>query len=738
MGTSTARQSQTYAPTIGAGIHWGACPFLRSAHRLVRRKNNRHITRRRLHNRWQPIHFKVSLIGLPRLFDWRLRGARAKVLGNELASPQTEIKQYVYQSKGDGMNTRISRRGFVGGTAALGATALATATTNQAHAEEAHAGSFESTVAWDAEYDVVIIGYGLAGETAAIQASEAGASVLIVDKADAAHVGGNSRYAMQVSVDFDHTKRDEVLEYFKKVRGSYNTPSDAILEAFVDGTMENIDWATAHGANLVTLFESVGEFQNLDGWDLMNYVSVNGTYWDAALYHALDKAVQACENVTLWLEAPATDLIQDSATKIVHGVTVEVEGQAYNVRAKSGVILAAGGFEANMQMAQDFVQLAYAYPKGGLYNTGDGIKLATAVGADLWHMSNASGPDLNYINPETNRAAYFAFAGYQAVPGHSTGFCSANSAIIVGADGTRFHDEGTMPGHGFVNFHGMLLRMPVSLPAHVVCDDAALKNIPVYPMWDNQEKVEDGTIVKADTLAELDEKLGLPEGSLEATVERYNGFCSTGIDDDFGRLPEYLVPIAEEGPYYALEVKPAFTNTMGGPVRDEQARVIDVKGEPIPHLFSAGECGSVWGDVYQGGANIGECLVFGRIAGTNAAAVKDDVNADSLLTGEPVDFAYTPADPLEGIELGENEYAASVESIGGPVVVKVTMDGDAIKAVEVVKNDETPGIGSVAVEKMPARIIEANSIDVDTVAGATCTSRAIIGAVAAAVAESGK
>lgn len=124
MGTATARRSQTYAPTIGAGIHSGVRPFLRSAHRLVRKKNERHIARRRLHNRWQPIHFKVSLIGLPRLFDWRLRNARAKVLGNELASPQTEIKQYVYQSKGDGMNTRISRRGFVGGTAALGATAL--------------------------------------------------------------------------------------------------------------------------------------------------------------------------------------------------------------------------------------------------------------------------------------------------------------------------------------------------------------------------------------------------------------------------------------------------------------------------------------------------------------------------------------------------------------------------------------------------------------------------------------
>ena len=643
--------------------------------------------------------------------------------------------------------SQVSRRSFVSGSAVLGmgAAALGTAALGggvaavRAKAQADESVAFEGTVAWDAEYDVVIIGYGLAGEAAAIEAAEAGASVLIVDKADAAHVGGNSRYAMQVAVDFDHGRRDEVLDYFKKVRGSYNTPSDEILETFVDGTIENIDWAAKHGANLVTLFEGVGEFQNLDGWDLMNYVSVNGTYWNAALYQALDEAVTALDGVTLWLEAPATALVQDSATKIVHGVTVEVGGRAVNVRAKNGVVLAAGGFEANMQMAQDFVQLPYAYPKGGLYNTGDGIKLAQSVGADLWHMSNASGPDLSYINPETNRAAYFAFAGYQAVPGHSTGFCSANSAIIVGADGTRFHDEGTMPGHGFVNFHGMLLRMPVSLPAYCVFDDAALKAIPVYPMWDNQEKVDDGTIAKADTLAELDATLGLPEGSLEKTVERFNGFCAAGVDEDFGRLPEYLVPIAEEGPYYAFEVKPAFTNTMGGPVRDAQAYVIDTKGERIPHLFSAGECGSIWGDVYQGGGNIGECLVFGRIAGRNAAVAKDDVEAGSVMGGkEPVDFAYVAADPLAGVELGENEYAASVMSIGGPVVVKVAMDGETIANVEVVSENETPGIGSVAVEKMPGRIVEANSTDVDLVSGATCTSYAIIGAVASAVACSKK
>lgn len=631
------------------------------------------------------------------------------------------------------MSQGMSRRAFVAGTAAVGASAAALSNIAMASEAAEGAATFESTVDWDAEYDVVVIGYGFAGATAAITAAEDGARVLIVEKGDEKTCGGNSRYAMQVYLSFDEARKDEAFSYLQSIRGMYDTPSDEILQAYVDGCIETPKWLEAHGGASGLVLHSVGEFKNLAGWDLMDYYGLNGTCWDAALYNFEQRLVNESDGIDIWYEAPAKHLVQDPATKIVHGVEVEVAGERRRVRALNGVVLCTGGFEANIQMVQDYLQHPYAYPKGGQLNTGDGIYLATEVGAQLWHMSNTSGPDLNCLNPETGRTAGFVFAGYSSVIGHDNNFCTDNPAIIVGADGTRFNDEGTLPGHGFIHFHGTLIHTPYSLPAYCVFDSTAFERT-IYPVWDNEARVEDGTITKADTLDELAEKLGLPEGSLSAEVEKYNGYCADGLDPEFNRKPEFLVPFAEEGPYYAFEVKPTFTNTQGGPRRDINGNVVDTEGNPIPHLYSNGECGSIWADVYQGASNIGECLIFGRISGHSAAAEKDDNLRVSVMEGkEQADYTRPLYEPT--IELGPDEYVGTAFGIGGEMWVKVGYKDGAITSVEVVDSNETPGIGTVAVEKMPQRILDANSVDVDVVAGASTTSRAIIAAVAGAVAQ---
>lgn len=625
-----------------------------------------------------------------------------------------------------------NRRTFIK-SAATGAAVLAGAgiAASPACADEADT-AFEQTIDWDAEYDVVVIGIGFAGQMSAVTAAEEGARVLVVEKCAPKASGGNSRFAMQVMLNFDAERTDDAFSYLQTIRGMYDTPGDDILRAYVDGCVENPTWFEAHGGNVVPYITAVGEFKNLVGWDLMEYWSLNGSCWDGALYNFMQDLVDTNDAIDVWYEAPAKHLIQDPETKIVHGVQVEVDGQPYNVRAKNGVVLCAGGFEGNIQMVQDYLQMPYAYPKGGQFNTGDGIYLSTEVGAQLWHMSNTSGPDLNCINLDTGRVAGFVFSGHSSVIGHDNNFCCDNSAIIVGADGTRFHDEGTLPGHGFIHYHGTLIHTPLSLPAYCVFDEAALAR-PAYPVWEWDERIEAGAVVKANTIDELTEALGLPEGSLAATIEKYNGYCVAGEDPEFARKAEYLVPLATEGPYYAFEVKPAFTNTQGGPRRDVNGNVVDTEGNPIPHFYSAGECGSIWADVYQGASNIGECLIFGRISGKNAAAPKDDNLRESALTGDAVDFTR-PLDEPE-VVLAEHEYLGSAYGVGGKLTVKVTYADGVIEAVEVVDANETPGIGSYAVAKIPARIVEANSVDVDLVGGASTSSRAIIGAVASAIAQ---
>jgi succinate dehydrogenase/fumarate reductase flavoprotein subunit len=174
------------------------------------------------------------------------------------------------------------------------------------------------------------------------------------------------------------------------------------------------------------------------------------------------------------------------------------------------------------------------------------------------------------------------------------------------------------------------------LPIHMVFDEAYRKSGHIGKAtadWDvshgnlynwsddNLREVKKGWIQRADTLAELAKLIKLPSEVLENTVARFNAFAAKGEDTDWGRGPETLAAL-DAPPYYAMELTPAFVNTQGGPRRNEDAQIMGVDGNPIGRLYSAGELGSIYSFLYQGGGNIGECFAFGRIAGRNAAKEK--------------------------------------------------------------------------------------------------------------------
>ena len=307
-------------------------------------------------------------------------------------------------------------------------------------------------------------------------------------------------------------------------------------------------------------------------------------------------------------EARARHLIQDPYTKEILGVQFEKDGQMVNVRAANGVVLATGGFEANQEMIQNFLQQPYVYVVAAVYNEGDGIKMAQEVGADLWHMSNSAGFSWGF-QPEGQPTAVRSL--------------TLNKGIIVGPTGERFMNETTSSRHGKINYGGRWIAMPTPLPAYYIFDETARLAGPVSRNWSegNVDEIEKGWIVKADTVAELAEKIGLDAETLQATLDKYNGFVDAGEDIQYGRNPETLVAV-KEGPFYALEIGPTMLNTQGGAKRNEKAEVLDVNGDPIPHLYSAGEMGALFADMYNGGGNLGECVAFGRIAGANAAAAK--------------------------------------------------------------------------------------------------------------------
>ncbi len=643
------------------------------------------------------------------------------------------------------MNTAMNRRDFVAGTAAavaLGGIA-AVASADEAPATASEDAPFETTVVWDAEYDVVVVGLGGAGCATAITAADLGSRVLVLEKACEGESGGNSNVCMQFMGWTDDAPR--MVEYMKWMRGSFETPSDEMIETYVEEMTHNKEFFDYLGAPNTESF-SMPEFPMCEYSDAYKPFTTNGYYGvrdgenfggDGQTYALLKRnVVSRSDLVDVWYEAPTTHLIQDPQTKIVHGVEAEVAGQTVRVRAKNGVVLACGGFENNARMQQDYCGTTF-WPSLGraLWNEGDGILMAQEIGARLWHMSNRATTNGEFYDPETQTPT-FVFAKYAAALG-----------IVVGDDGTRIDESYVLfsmgnpaQAHGKIWNHGMFTNPALPDDMWYIYDQAILDKGQIHSQWsvDGSDEMAKGWIQKADTLDELAGLIGLDETATERfmkTIEDYNGFCAAGDDKQYGRT-QSLEPIAT-APFYLVKLTACTVNTQGGPERGLGGEVIDTDGNPIPHLYEAGELGDIWSNLYQSGNNLGGGMIFGRISGRNAAAVKDDVTQDDLVAEGT---GFQPAVEETVYECGENQYIGrGLGKSPAPIVVRVTLDGETITDVEILEHYETDGLIRVeqALEDIPQAMVESGSPDVDIVSNATRTSAGIIAAVYDALAQAG-
>lgn len=640
-------------------------------------------------------------------------------------------------------STTVCRRDFLKGAGVAGAAALAGSSVVAAGAAEAGAEAqpFELTVDWDAEYDVIVIGYGGAGAATAITAADAGAKVLLLEKAPQGESGGNSNVCMQW-VCYSEDK-ENITTYFKELRGEYDTPSDEMLEVYIDGMMQNKAWFESLGAPAAESF-SYKEFPTFPGVDAFTPITTNGSTGivnptnfggDGATYRLLVSNVeQRSDMIDVWFEAPAKHLIQEPGTKIIHGVIAEVGGQEIKVRAKNGVVLTCGGYENNPLMQQDYNNRKF-WPSLGraLYNEGDGIKMAQEIGADLWHMSNIVTTNGEFYDWDTQTAS-FVFMIY-----------AASCGMVVGEDGTRMNEDDIIFGrggqhHGKLWNHGMFMNAWLPDNMYYVFDQAILDKGQIHSSWsvDGSEELEKGWMCKFDTLEEVAAWFGLTEEATATMLEQvalYNTYCETGEDLMYGRT-EDLEPIATP-PFYGIKLTHCCCNTQGGPRRNEKGQVLDPFGEPIPHLYESGELGDVWSNLYQAACNLGGGMIFGRISGANAAAAKDDNYQGSVLEGE----GFKPAVEEKVYECAEGQYIGRGQGKSpAPIVVRVTLDGDVIADVEVLEQCETTGLLPIAkaLATMPAAMVEQNTASVDMVAGATRTASGLVAAVSDALAQAGK
>ena len=331
--------------------------------------------------------------------------------------------------------------------------------------------------------------------------------------------------------------------------------------------------------------------------------------------------------IRILYETPGRELIQHDITKEILGVRARRGNESIAVKARKAVVLTCGGFENNQQMIRDYLPgVPYCYTSGTPYNEGDGITMAMSVGADLWHMNNYAGPSMALKVPEIRTTFSMQALHYsKETPG---------GMIVVGPDARRFTDEKFKTRHGKVPVNGRWLPLSTPCPMFLIFDHTLFSAGPLYDKhpshgwtqiieryeWseDNSAELAKGWIKRADSLAALAAAVGLDPDTLVDTVSRWNRSCESKHDPQFGRTL-MMAPIVDE-PFYAVELSPSMLNTQGGPRRNEKGQIVRPDGTPIARLYSAGELGSIYGYLYQGTGNIGECLAFGRVSGRNAAA----------------------------------------------------------------------------------------------------------------------
>jgi succinate dehydrogenase/fumarate reductase flavoprotein subunit len=475
------------------------------------------------------------------------------------------------------------------------------------------------------EAEVVIVGYGGAGASAAITAHDAGASVLILEKNPEG--GGNTQYSGGTIREY--LDLENATTYFENIL--YGSVDRQMIKTFVAESMRNPDWLRAMGAELVRA--NVAEFPPSHHviWPHLPGASGVGGRWhvkgEMGASHGGSVWGILCKNVEqrkirVIYDSRAKHLIRD-ANKEVTGLIADTPNGEITVKASRAIILTCGGFQCNNEMQAQF--LAFQYKAlGNPGNTGDGIKMAIEIGADLWHMTGLS-CTVGYTVPGIESPVN------QIMP--SGGF------IYVDQKGERFVDEAGTDIHAFNLYFSHIdfksLTYP-RMPSYTIFDDDTRRSGTIaatgdmlmgrwtnFHNWssDNMLEIEKGWIKKGDSIEELALKIGVRSDVLQETVSDYNMFCVGGYDKDFNRPPDTLVPIVRP-PFYAIASEPVLINTQGGPKRNARAQVMDINGQPIKRLYSAGELGSIWGVNYPGGGNITESLSFGRIAGRNAAAEK--------------------------------------------------------------------------------------------------------------------
>lgn len=444
-------------------------------------------------------------------------------------------------------------------------------------------------------YDLIILGGGLAGMCAAVEAGEQGANVLLLEKQD--KLGGStvlsSGYMAFAGTDMQEQagiidSTESLLFDMVEVGGGVN--NQTLVAAYGKQQLETYQWLVDHGV----------EFRSLEA--VSGHSVPRGHIIDPhQAIQSLFRKVKQLPNVTISFNAPARRLIKNAEGRI-DTVLYVAEGKEKKERATKGVLIASGGFAKSEELLSQFApQLKGALRIGGAGNHGDGIRMAWEHGA--WIQ------DLPYLN------GTYGFHPTAAGPVKSQGLAFYKGAIMVNQLGKRFVNESI----SYKLLGKAAYEQPEQISYQVWDQNVMDKSVFDDPLYDFELLKRRRLLYSADTLEELADCIDVPLEVLEDTISRYNQGVLNGEDPDFGRnslTHNYGKPTPiEKAPFYAFESTVAMLATYAGVSVNAVAQVVNPFGEHIPGLYAAGEVtGGFHGAGYMTGSSLGKAAVFGRIA----------------------------------------------------------------------------------------------------------------------------
>lgn len=450
-------------------------------------------------------------------------------------------------------------------------------------------------------YDVVVIGGGGAGLTAAVEARQSGANVVLLEKMSS--VGGNTLVSGG-GLNVPGTKQQEQnqvkdsVELFIEdtLKGGDNENNKELVSIMANNALPTANWLI----NDIKVEFMKDRLQQFGGHSVPRALIAKDNHGTDLIQKLQAKAEEL--GVVFKMETRANELITDESNKVVGVKASNAAGQELTFHANKGVIVATGGFGSNVEMRKKYnPEYDESYMTTDVPGTtGDGIVMAESIGAETLQM--------NYIqtyptcNPETGIISYVANSRF-------------DGAVLLNQEGKRFVEEmerRDVISRGIMNQSGSYAYLIWGQEVEEVGHMTEVHKQELESM------VKDGVFYQADSIEELAKHFNIETDAMKAALTKYNEDVRAGKDSDFNRRG--TLRTIEKAPFYIQKVVPSVHHTMGGLKINTEAQVLAADGQVIEGLFAAGEVtGGIHGTNRLGGNAVTDVIVFGRVAGKNAA-----------------------------------------------------------------------------------------------------------------------